>query len=217
MYKTRMIALIGLTIFAQGAMASTIWLKDIANNVCTNSGITDPKNPSKIIGLGGINADGTGFTMTIDNPAGPGKPTTGGCAGIPATVNPLVFPAGSVVGNIVPVSMIKPGTNGANECLNQGNNLSGVTSQTSLGAGAGKITLAFTYANPTPGCLANTYQAPFTRGVVIARGALGNVGGVVTLYQGNYHIFNPATVPEPSSILLLLAGFLGMGFLVWRR
>ena len=216
MNTTRLVASIGLALFAQGALASTIWLKDRLGGVCYNAGITNPNNPSHIIGLGGINQDGSGFTLTIDNPAGAGKPTTGDCANIPATTTPLVFSGSGVVANSVPISSLQPGTKGANECLNQGNNLSGITGAASIGTGSATKSLQFNFSG-TPGCLAGTVQAPFVRGVLLVTGSAATFGGAKTVYAGNYYIFNPAaTIPEPGSLLLLLAGLLGMGFLSQR-
>ncbi len=216
MNTTRLVASISLALFAQGALASTIWLKDRQGNVCYNAGITNANNPSHIIGLGGVNQDGSGFTLTIDNPAGAGKPTTGDCANIPTTTTPMVFSGGSVAGNIVHVSSMGQGTKGANECLDQGNNLSGVRGSATLGSGAATKTLAFDFS-ATNGCLANTVQAPFARNVVISTGSLASARGSQIVFQGNYYLFNPAaTIPEPGSFLLLLAGLLGMGFLSLR-
>lgn len=210
MDTTRLMALIGLTIFAQSALANTIWLKDRNGNVCYNTG---SNNPSHIIGYGGVNANGTGFTMTIDNPLAT-KPTSGDCANIPTTTTPLVLSGGNVVGNVVPVSNVKPGTKGVNECLNQGNNLVGITGGTSTGSGASTRTIAFSF-NGAAGCLPNTYQEPYQRTVSIAT---GTGPFATTVYSGNYYVFNPtAVVPEPGSIMLLLAGGLGFGFVLRRR
>lgn len=211
MYTTRLIALMGLTIFAQSALANTIWLKDRQGNVCYNSASS---NPGQVIGYGGINRNGSGFTFTISNPAaGVRSPATGDCANIPTTTANLVFPAGNVVANVVPVSFMKPGTQGVNECLNQGSNLSGVTGGASVGTGSGRRTLAFSFTGTT-GCLPGSYQAPFARTVSIATGA---GPAITTVYRGNYHIFNEANpIPEPGSILLILVGALGLGFLAKR-
>ena len=214
MNTTRLLASISLALFAQGALASTIWLKDRQGKVCYNA---NSNNAGHIIGLGGINQNGSGFTLTIDNPAS-GKPTTGDCGNIPTTPTPtpMVFSGGSVAGNIVHVSTMGQGTKGANECLDQGNNLSGVRGSATLGSGAALKTLAFDFSAAN-GCLANTFQAPFARNVVISTGSLASARGSQIVFQGNYYLFNPAaTIPEPGSFLLLLAGLLGMGFLSLR-
>jgi hypothetical protein len=219
MYATRLITFIGLAVFAQGALANTIWLKDSLGNVCTNSASS---NPGGIIGYGGINRDGSGFIMTLSNPAAT-KPTTGDCAAIPTTTTDLVFTGGNVVQNVVPVTMIKAGTNGANECLDQGLNLSGVTG----GATQAGFNLAFSFAG-TAGCphpnyqapnpVLPTFQAPFQRTVSIST---GTGFFATTLFNGTYHISTqtlPNQVPEPDTALLLLAGGLGMaGLALWRR
>jgi hypothetical protein len=220
MYATRLITFVGLAVLAQSALANTIWLKDRLGNVCIN---TASSNPGGIIGYGGINRDGSGFTLTLSNPAGATKPTTGDCANIPATTTNLVFTGGNVVQNLVPITVVKAGTNGANECLDQGLNLSGVTG----GATQGGLTLAFSFTGAAgcphpnyqaPNPVLPTYQAPFQRTVSLATGSGPFLN---TLYNGTYHISTqtlPNQVPEPDTALLLLAGGLGMaGVALWRR
>lgn len=216
MYTTRLAVLIGLTAFAHGAMASTIWLKDRQDQVCYNS---LSANPGQVIGYGGINRDGTGFTMTISNPAGGTKtPATGDCANIPTTTASLVFSGGNVAPNVVPITLVKAGTGGANECLDQGLNLAGVTGGASVGTGINTMSLAFSFAAaagcPHPNYTVATYQAPFQRTASIARG----VGSIqTTVFNGRYHIFDPASIPEPGTLPLLLAGAAGFAALVLRR
>ena len=216
MYKTRLVALIGLTALAQGVMASTIWLKDRQDQVCYN---TASSNPGNVIGYGGINRDGTGFTMTISNPVGGTKtPATGDCANIPTTTTDLVFSGGNVVPNVVPITHVKAGTGGANECLDQGQNLSGVTGGASVGTLANTRTIAFSFTGaagcPHQNYTVPTYQAPFQRTVFIATG----VGPALrTVYRGNYHIFDQASIPEPGTLSLLLAGAAGLAGLALSR
>jgi hypothetical protein len=224
MYTTRLLALIGLTLFAQSALANTIWLKDRQGNVCYNSGSS---NPDHIIGYGGINREGAvGFTLTLSNPGTTGDgavtPASADCLAIPRTTTNLVFTGGNVVRNVVPITLVKAGTGGNNECLDQGLNLSGVTG----GASAGALTLAFSFTGAAgcphpnyqaPNPVVPTYQGPFQRTVSIATGS-----GLflTTLYTGAYHIStqtNPNQVPEPSSILLILAGVSSLGLLALLR
>ncbi len=218
MYATRLITFIGLAVFAQGALANTIWLKDSLGNVCTNSASS---NPGGIIGYGGINRDGSGFIMTLSNPAAT-KPTTGDCATIPTTTTDLVFTGGNVVQNVVPVTMVKAGTGGNSECLDQGLNLSGVTG----GATQAGLTLAFSFTGAAgcphpnyqaPNPVVPTFQAPFQRTVSISTGS-GFFG--TTLFNGTYHISTqtlPNQIPEPNTTLLIFAGVLGMAGLALRR
>jgi hypothetical protein len=213
MNTTRLIILLGLTFFAQGALANTIWLKDRQGSVCINTG---SGNAGGVIGLGGINIDGSSFFLKIDNPKAT-KPTTGDCANLPTTdtSGPLVF-NGTMTANVVPIAMMKPGTKGVNECLNQGNDLSGITGAATIGAGATLKSLQFNFSGAT-GCMPNTYQAPFVRGVILVSGSAATFGGAKTIFQGNYYIFNPSAIPEPGTIPLLLAGLVGLGYLAMRR
>ncbi len=218
MYATRLITLLGLAVLAQSALANTIWLKDNLGTVCINTGSS---NPGGIIGYGGINRDGSGFTLTISNPAAT-KPTTGDCANIPTTTTNLVFTGGNVVQNVVPITLIKAGTGGNNECLDQGLNLSGVTG----GATQAGFTLAFSFAGAAgcphpnyqaPNPVVPTFQAPFQRTVSIST---GTGFFATTLFNGTYHISTqtlPNQIPEPNTTLLMLAGALGMAGLGLRR
>jgi len=219
MYTSRLITLIGLTIFAQGALANTIWLKDRLGNVCYNSDITNPNNPSKIIGAGGVNHDGTGFTLTIDNPAtGTVTPSTGDCTTIPkaASATPIVFSIGSVNPRLMSNHMWKPGTKGALECLDQGVNLSGLSGVLISSNGQYRMLLSTVF---TDGCNMQTQTKITVDGqpMIVRTAAIFGGGAEAPLYQGNYHIFNVATVPEPGSILLLLAGASAMGVLTLAR
>lgn len=216
MYTTRLMTLIALSVFAQGVLANTIWLKDRQGNVCYNN---QSQNPGGVIGYGGINRNGTGFTMTIDNPqAGTVTPSSGDCTTIPKANQPLVFGAGNVVANVVPITNVKTGTNNAPECLDQGLNLSGITGGSTVGTGGNARSIAFSFTGaagcPHPNYSVPTYQAPFQRTVSIRTGS-GPAQRIV--YQGAYHIYNTASVPEPGSLLLLLAGATGFGVLALSR
>jgi hypothetical protein len=216
MKKTPSMALMAMLFVAQGALANTILLKDRQDQVCYNSASS---NPGGVIGYGGINRDGTGFIMTISNPAGGTKtPATGDCANIPTTTTNLVFTGGNVVANVVPVTHVKPGTNGQNECLDQGLNLAGVTGGASIGSGANTLSIGFSFAGAAgcahPNYTGATYQAPFQRTAIIAT---GSGPFQQTLFNGRYHIFDQATVPEPGTLPLLLAGASGLALLALRR
>ena len=223
MYKTRLAALIGLAVIAQGAMASTIWLKDQSNHVCYNTLST---NVDHVMGLGGINKDGTGYTLTISNPTGgtvtitkptgaPGEvltPATGECATIPKSDTNLEF-TGGVVANNVAISRIGTGPSDTGQCLEQGITLAGVTGSSSVTESGSTWTLSLSYAG-TPGCKLGTDAPPSGPLQRSATLAIDNSN----VYSGSYHIFNVNSVPEPSTTLLLLAGALGLGSLAfWRR
>lgn len=223
MNTARLWTLFCLAVFAQGALGATIWLKDRNGNVCYNSlstlGGPPPGAPGGYIGLGGINRDGSGYQMQISNPtAGVVTPATGDCTTLPKSDSILSFSGGSVAPYKVAVSMVKPGTKGNNECLEQGVNLMGLNGGSSTVVGTVTWTLAYSYASAT-GCKPGTEAPPSLfeqRSVSLARkaGAFSN-----TTYRGTYHIYNESNpIPEPSITLLLLAGALGLGTLgVWRQ
>lgn len=214
MYTTRLIALMGLTIFAQSALANTIWLKDRDNKVCYNSLST---NANGIIGLGGINKNGTGFTLTISNPtAGTVTPSTGACTTLPKSDTNLVFTGGSVVPNNVAISRIGTGPSDSGQCLDQGVNLTGVTGSSSTIVGTTNWTLSLSYGG-VAGCKPGTHAPPSNP---LQRSAtLVQKTGLVSrnVYSGSYYIFNVNAVPEPSTALLFLAGALGLGVVGLRR
>lgn len=215
MNTTRLIALLLLTVAAQGASATTIWLKDNNGNVCKNNG--------QVIGLGSVTRGGA-LTLTITNPVGGTvTPSTGECLNIPTTPvgQPLVF-TGSVAPQIKPVHMWKPGTAGRMECLDQGNNYLGVIG--TVTSGVYSIFLGGGYSD---GCNMQT-QTKFTpdglpryeRPATILAPGQGPEGptGSVEVFRGGYHIFNEAnTVPEPGSLALLATGATGLMVLALRR
>ncbi|WP_165922929.1 PEP-CTERM sorting domain-containing protein [Sulfurirhabdus autotrophica] len=176
--------------YSQIATATNaIWLKDTNGVVCTNSASS---NSGQLVGLG----DAASGSVTIDNP---GTGTTN-CTGIPTTTSPITF--SGFAQNTVPISMIKPGTNNNPECLNQGSNLSGVNgSATTSGF---TLTFAFSYTNGCPAPL-----PVFTRTATLTDGS--------TVFNGTYYVYNTNTVPEPSTIMLLLAGLLGLAGMSWLK
>ena len=221
MYTSRFIALMGLTVITPGALASTIWLKDRQDHVCYNSAST---NPGQVIGYGGINRDGTGFTLTISNPStGSKTPASGDCLTIPATTSNVAFTGGNVVANVVPITLVRAGTSGSNECLDQGRNLSGVTGGASAAFPAGTRTVAFSFAGAAgcahpnyqaPNPVVPTYQGPFQRTASITS---GTGPFQTTVFNGSYYMFDQASIPEPGSLPLLLAGAMGLALLALRR
>lgn len=200
MNTPRLLALFLLAILAQGASATTIWLKDNNGQVCKNNG--------NVIGLGSVTTGGA-LTLTIDNPAnGTVTPATGACNNLPRTTNPLQF-SGSVTPKIVPVHMRKPGTSGALECLAQGSNFAGVAGVLTAGQGTiYQLDLGFSYED---GCVRGDLPS-FVRPALIKL-----VNGEGPAFQGAYHIFNENNVPEPGSLYLFLAGFAGLTLLALQR
>lgn len=202
MKATHLIALVLLATLAQGASATTIWLKDRNGQVCKNTASANA-NAGGVIGLGSVDRNGV-ITMTIDNPdtgTETRSPSTGDCANLPRTPagNPLVF-NGSVTPSIVPIHMLKPGTKGALECLDQGSNFAGVNG--SVVSGPQTLSFGFGY---TDGCSGGNALPTFSRPVDLS--IPENPEAQIVVFNGLYHIFNEGNpVPEPGSLLLLIAG-----------
>jgi hypothetical protein len=203
MKATRLIALLLLAVAAQGASATTLWLKDGAGQICKNTGSA---NPGEVIGLGSLTGDV--LTMTISNPAAT-APTTGNCKDILKTNGTNIVFTGRVTPQNLPIHMWKPGTKGAMECLDQGNNLSGVIGTLSVTLANGQQYTLGLGGGYTDGCNMQTQTKitadglpVFTRIATIRR-----VGGEGKVFSGSYHIFNELNrIPEPGSLLLLAAG-----------
>ncbi|KAF0101292.1 MAG: hypothetical protein FD187_2923 [bacterium] len=210
MHKTRLLAFCSLALLAQGASATTLWLKDNGGNVCRNSAST---NPGQVIGLASVTSGGA-LTLTINNPAnGTVTPNSAPCTNLPKAPanNPLVL-SGNVTPRIVQVNMTKPGTNGALECLKQGNNFSGVSGAFDSGQGiVYTATWGFSYQD---GCGANNNGQPaFSRTLMLRANGVER-----PVFSGSYHIFNEANpVPEPGSLALLVAGASGLLLLALRN
>ena len=215
MNTTRLVALMGLVIFSQSALANTVWLKG-GDAVCENS---LSSNPGKVIGYGGVDRNGV-FTLTISNPTdGTRNPARGACANLPATgasssETPIVF-NGSAQAEIPSLNMIKAGTQGAAECLQQGQNLSGI-SVTTLSDTSNQFNLSMTFSY-TDGCNPATGDriTPSGQPVFIRTATLDKPTG--TDFAGNYYVFNVNAIPEPSTMLLMVAGFAAIGFVGMRR
>lgn len=206
----RLLTSLLLVSLAQGALATTIWLKDRGDQVCKNSASA---NPGQIIGLGGVTRAGA-ITFTISNPAGGIlTPNSLDCQSIPTTpvASPIVF-SGTLQPQIVPIHMVKPGTKGALECLDQGNNYSGVSGQ--LVSGIYRLIFAFSY---TDGCTTGNPLPAFSRSLTLRQGQSER-----PRFVGKYHIFrddgqgNP--IDEPGTLLLMAAGAAGLiSFAMKRR
>ncbi len=222
MNLARLLALFCLAALAQGAQAvSTIYLKAADGNVCYNS---LSNNTGKMIGLGSINSGG-GFTLTVSNPlGGVMTPATGNCLSIPRTSTSSIpnadvtFTGGSVAPSIETISTGGTGAYDAGTCLDQGQNLVGVTgSRTGLVVGASTWQISFTFL-ASEGCDGSpTKDQPFIRGASVKKktgATTASSSGVV------YHVYDPNAVyplPEPTTTALLLAGALGFAAVSLRR
>lgn len=187
--------------YSQIAMANSIWLKDANGVVCTNTAST---NAGQIVGLGEVNRSTGAFNMTIDNPSG-GTMT---CPSIGTNNNPISI-TGALATQLPVVHMLKPGTNNQNECLNQGNNLVGVTGSASGGTGtnARSIAFSFSFTDGCPGLPA------FSRPATLSGGSGANAFS----FTGTYYIYDINSVPEPGTIMLLLAGLFGLVAMSWIK
>lgn len=221
MLNTRLFpGLLAGMLLALPASANTVWLKGGTSpaTVCKNS---LSSNPGQVIGYGGIDSAGN-FTMTISNPSNGvvSPPGRGPCPSLPTTgtstaPTPIVFTGSMPVRNEA-LNAIKAGTNNAFECLNQGTNLSGIgtAAGSTLTSGAYALTLKFTLSsdgctrNPTV-WLTGDGQPAFLRGATLTGGTLP--------FNGYYHVFNAAAIPEPDTFALLLAGATAALTLGWAR
>lgn len=204
MKATRLIALLLLALAAQGASATTIWLKDGAGQICKNTGSS---NPGQVIGLGSLTAGGV-LTMKISNPPAT-APTTGNCKDLPKTSGADLEFSGPVAPQNLRIHMWKAGTKGRMECLDQGNNLSGVNGGVNFTLANGQQFTLGLGGGYTDGCDMQTQTKITSDGLpVFTRIAtIRRVGAERTSFTGSYHIFNELnSVPEPGSLLLLVAG-----------
>jgi len=220
-------------LLAQTAGASVVTLKGTGAVgstpvVCTNTLTVSPSNPLGIIGLGSIDGSGN-ITMTILNPTnGVVAPRGSSCINIPRTgpsssPTPIVF-TGSLPAQYSTLHAVRAGTKGVAECLEQGSNLSGIGASggSSLVSGAYTLTLSYNFNSASDdGCVYPSQppvwitldgQPKFSRGATLA-------GGPQT-FTGAYHLYDAATIPEPGSLALLLAGAaaaVGLNLLSRRR
>ncbi len=238
MHKTRLLAFCSLALLAQGALANTIWLKDAStpkSEICRNSLISNPNNPEKIIGLGGVNRDGTSFTLTIDNPPptaavpNPVTPATGACQNLPqnTNANPANNPSGNPIvfsGSMTPrltathtwkewMAQTSSGSMLRKECLDQGRNLAGLSG--TIDSGQYRLLLSTQF---TDGCDMRSQTKITADGQpLIVRTAAIFRGGERPIFSGAYHIFNVDSVPEPGTILLLVIGAATLGVVAFSR
>lgn len=216
MKATRLIALLLLSALAQGASATTVWLKDRNGQVCKNSA----SGNAGVVGIGGVDRNGV-MTMTIDNPdtgTETRNPSVGDCANLPRTSvgSPLVLSgSGLVTPQIVPIHMWKPGTNGAMECLDQGSNFVGLKGTLVNGQ---KMFL-FSGGLLSDGCDMSSQTKTTLDGLPVFRREVSYFnGGERPRFIGAYHIFNEAnSVPEPGSLLLLVVGATSLIFVGMQR
>ena len=133
------------------------------------------------------------------------------------------MPASTFTG---PVSLVrvqsklcKPGTNGNLEWLDQGKNVQGVQGSLKTPDGVYTMDLIFSQTNPVTnptGPCTNYGQESFsyTRAYTITTGGRS---GLTVIASGTDFVYNTNSIPEPETLLLLLAGFGSMGLVTIRR
>lgn len=174
-------------------------------------------NPTQHIGTGGFNFDSNVAPGSYPLSSGLNTPsvtinTTG--MTLPAACNPsgnttippsLTFAPVSLSVVVVRTFLLKPGTGGANEQLDQGPNVEGLIN--TMTANDPPVIYQLNFS------LAGTSQ-PFTRAYTL-NCIRGRATGTVA--SGLYHVYNPvSTIPEPASLLLMLIGLAGMGLALRR-
>lgn len=180
-----------------------------------------------------------GYKLLIKGPvcSGPNYCATGELAGggpisvaVPAYDDPNTLaspdmPALTFTGNIslqlATSELCKPGTNGQPEWLQAGSNVKGVTGTLSATDVSNNVyTLALTYneeVNPNSVCnssILGQENKLYTRGYTIIKGGRTTT---TIVDNGAYYIYNVAAIPEPETLLLLIAGLGAMAFVVRRK
>lgn len=132
------------------------------------------------------------------------------------------FPGGTFTGNINVISstsqVCNQGTKGNLEWLDAGSNVHGLSAVLNSTIGTDTYTLTLSYATQASGEACNqkgNETLLYTRSYTLSKN--GRSGGTVT-GSGTYFVYNIASViPEPKTLLLLLAGLGAMGIVTWRK
>ena len=137
---------------------------------------------------------------------------------LPAYTNSsgVTMPALTFSGNLrvqqVASKLCKPGTGGKLEWLDQGTNVQGLVGD--LTSGNYTMTLGFVTNATASACTQYGLESlSYSRTYTI------NQGGrtIVVIANGTYHVYNTATIPEPETLLLLVAGLGAMGLALRRK
>jgi hypothetical protein len=180
-----------------------------------------------------------GYKLLIKGPvcSGPGYCATGELAGngaisvaMPAYDDPNTaaspdMPALTFTGNVnlqqTVSQMCKPGTNGQPEWLQAGSNVKGaIGTLTATDASNVVYALALTFdpkVNPNTVCNASTLgqeSVQYLRGYSITKSGRPQT---IVVSNGEHYIYNVAAIPEPETLLLLMAGLGAMAFVVRRK
>lgn len=136
------------------------------------------------------------------------------------------FPGGTFTGNInvisSPSKICNKGTKGKLEWLDAGSNVHGLSAVLTDTIGTDTYTLNLNYATQAGGDGISNPCSPqgsetlqYLRNYSLTKN--GRSGGTVT-GSGTYFVYNIASViPEPKTLLLLLAGLGAMGMVTWRK
>jgi len=160
------------------------------------------------------------FTATLRrtlilNPFGAEPALTFGTVGSPLTVYTEL------------VKMCAPGTGGALEWQDQGNNVVGVSGTLTASSATATYTLVLTrtpgtntYATSNGSCVGTTPGTttfPYTSSAVITKTVTAG-GAVSNVLSNPYNFWNVAgTVPVPGTLFLLLIGMLALGWTSMKR
>jgi len=182
---------------ATGTQAYTIVIKDGANNAIIS---TPPSGLSFTDSQTKSNKD---YPPEI-SPAPVVTVTKG--SGIRPSNFPLVFK------NVDPSFNVRVSSSSLNG-QDQGQNVAGLVGRltTDVKRVSGRnVSFAIDFAVSGPSA-----TGKFTRGYTISQ--INANGTETVLNRGAHHVVNPASIPEPGSLMLIAVGLLGLGFAVSRR
>ena len=189
--------LAGNAVAAIGTQAYTIVIKDGVNNAIISSA------PSGLSFTDSQTKSNGNYPPEI-SPAPVVTVTKG--SGIRPSNFPLVFK------NVDPSFNVRVSSSSLNG-QDQGQNVAGLVGRltTDVKRVSGRnVSFAIDFAVSGP-----SVTGEFTRGYTISQ--INANSSETVLSRGAHHVVNPASIPEPGSLMLIAVGILGLGFAVSRR